>query len=233
MASISAILLAAGSSRRMQGSVPDKVLASIAGNPAIIHVLEAFYESALIDHVTVVYRDEKQLGQIKTVLKYFENNVHYARGGNERQNSVYNALKEQPDDCKYVFIHDCARPLICPESVRLLYAAVQADGAAALARPATESMKQIRQTDQLRQCDLKDLDRSRIWTMETPQVFSYPSILKAYTHVMEKELVVTDDTAAFATIGLKTTLVPHARPNPKITTLADLNYAEWLLQKDK
>ncbi len=233
MASTSAILLAAGSSNRMQGTLADKVLAPLAGDFAIVYVTRAFRQSDVINHFTVVYRDEAQRQQIQAALKLLDCQIHYTRGGKERQDSVYNALKEQPDDCEYVFIHDCARPLIGAESIRMLYAVVQADHAAALAHPVTDTVKRIPQAGQLKQCELEDLERSRLWAMETPQVFPYTAILEAYTQILRNGLVITDDTAAAATIGLKTTLVPHIKPNPKITTPADLDYIEWLLHHQR
>ena len=66
--------------------------------------------------------------------------------------------------------------------------------------------------------------------METPQAFAFKNILKAYQNVIKKKLTITDDTAALATINLKTTLVPNKRPNPKLTTPIDLSYIEHLLK---
>jgi len=68
--------------------------------------------------------------------------------------------------------------------------------------------------------------------METPQAFALPEILKAYKHVRINKLHITDDTAAVARIGLKTTLVANDTPNIKITTPDDLSYAAWLLHRD-
>lgn len=67
--------------------------------------------------------------------------------------------------------------------------------------------------------------------METPQAFALPEILKAYKHVRSNKLHITDDTAAAASIGLKTTLVPNDTPNIKMTTPEDLSYAAWLLHQ--
>ena len=65
--------------------------------------------------------------------------------------------------------------------------------------------------------------------METPQAFHFSSILKAYQNVVAKGLTITDDTAAAASIGLHTTIVPNTAPNPKLTTPAYLAYIEHLL----
>ena len=105
------------------------------------------------------------------------------------------------------------------------------DRAAVLAHPVADTIKRIPTAGQLIQIPLEDLDRSRLWAMETPQAFALPDILKAYQHVHDSGLRVTDDSAAAATIGLHTTLVPNHAANLKITTPADLSYAAWLLQQ--
>lgn len=231
---ISVLLLAAGSGQRMQGTVSDKILASLNGQSVFAYSIQAFLDSGLIDRFTIVYRDAPQREALAAILKAFtipENSVHWVQGGQERQDSVYRALQAQDSDCTHVFIHDCARPLIQPQAIQALWQAVQRDSAAVLAHPPTDTLKRIASADQLERCKLEDLDRSRLWAMETPQAFDFPKIHQAYCQVQEAGLRVTDDTAAAATIGLKTTLVHNTRPNPKITGPADLSYSEWLLQQ--
>ncbi len=231
MASNTAILLAAGSGSRMQGTVDDKVLAPLAGEAVIVHSVRAFIQSGVTRHFTVVFRDKAQRTRIKTALQPLDCTANYVPGGKERQDSVFNALEAQPEDCAYVFIHDCARPLLSASAIQALHQAVQTSRAAVLAHAVADTIKRIPQAGQLVQTELEDLERPRLWAMETPQAFAYSDILKAYKHVRDNGLTITDDTAAAATIGLKTTIVPNSQPNPKITTPADLDYIEWLLRK--
>jgi len=231
---ISLILLAAGSGRRMAGEVDDKILAPLNGLPALCYSLRAFQASALIDTYTIVYRDDAQ----KTALleAVLQTNIRidqilWVQGGSERQDSVEKALATQPEDCEYVFIHDAARPLVSVESIQALDKAVRRDHAAVLAHAVTDTIKRIPQTDQLETIILEDLQRSRLWAMETPQAFNYAKIRQAYKHVRANDLKITDDTAAAASIGLKTTIVPNTQPNPKLTTSADLAYIKHLLKE--
>jgi 2-C-methyl-D-erythritol 4-phosphate cytidylyltransferase len=230
-----AILLAAGSGSRMQGTVADKTLALLNGLPVLCHSVRAFLASDCIDRVTIVYRDDVQKAELMAALSQIDLEgapLDWALGGGERQDSVYNALRIQPQSCTLVFIHDSARPLVSANSIRTLHDAVLRDRAAVLAHPVADTIKRIPTTGQLEQTELEDLDRSRLWAMETPQAFALPDILKAYQHVHDSGLRITDDTAAAATIGLHTTLVPNNAPNLKITTSQDLSYAAWLLQQD-
>jgi 2-C-methyl-D-erythritol 4-phosphate cytidylyltransferase len=228
-----AILLAAGSGQRMQGQVEDKILASINGQPALVYSLKAFDRSCVINSFLIVYRDEIQKKAIEAIIAahgFGHLEIQVVLGGAERQLSVMKALNAIEENCDYVFIHDCARPCITTEAIKDVYAAVQEDQAASLAHPVVDTIKRTEAADDLRKLSLEDLDRSRVWAMETPQAFALKNILKAYQNVIKKKLTITDDTAALATIDLKTTLVPNKRPNPKLTTPTDLSYIEHLLK---
>ena len=228
-----AILLAAGSGQRMQGQVEDKILAPINGQPALVYSLKAFDRSCVINSYLIVYRDEIQKKAIEAIIAthgFSHLEIQVVLGGAERQLSVMKALNAIDENCDYVFIHDCARPCITTEAIKDVYSAVQEDQAAALAHPVVDTIKRTEAADELRKLSLEDLDRSQIWAMETPQAFALKNILKAYQNVIKKKLTITDDTAALATINLKTTLVPNKRPNPKLTTPIDLSYIEHLLK---
>ena len=73
-------------------------------------------------------------------------------------------------------------------------------------------------------------DRSRLWTVQTPQCFRVDVIRRALAAVRRQGAVVTDDTAACGWIGQEVELVPDAAPNPKVTTADDLPYVEFLLR---
>jgi 2-C-methyl-D-erythritol 4-phosphate cytidylyltransferase len=230
---VTAILLAAGSGNRMQGQVEDKVLTCLNGRPALCYSVQACIDSGVIDAYTLVYRDESQKAQIIDILKAYASQslkINYVKGGQERQDSVYNALQAASDSCEYVFIHDCARPCIHSAAIKALHQTVVQDRAACLAHPVVDTIKRIPVADQIQCIELEDLDRKRLWAMETPQAFHFSSILKAYQKIRQQGQNVTDDTAAAQAIGLNTTLVHNTFPNPKLTTPADIAYIEQLLQ---
>ena len=228
-----AILLAAGSSQRMQSQVEDKILTPINGLPALVYSLKAFARSSVIDSYLIVYREEAQKKAIEAVITAHGLSplkIQFVLGGAERQISVINALNAVDKNHDYVFIHDCARPCIHYEDIKNVYLAVLEDQAASLAHPIVDTIKRIESAGELRKLSLEDLDRSRVWAMETPQAFAFKNILKAYQNVIKMKLTITDDTAALAAIGLKTTLVVNNHPNPKLTTPIDLAYIEHLLK---
>lgn len=233
---VTAILLAAGSGNRMQGQVQDKILTPLHGKPAFIYSLQAFVDSSLVDEYIVVYRDEAQKAQLSALVQDHglqELKISGAPGGQERQDSVIHALNIVNERCEFVFIHDCARPCITASAIQSLHQAVVSDKAACLAHPVVDTIKRIPQANQTQQVELEDLDRNRLWAMETPQAFHFQSILKAYQNVIKQKRAITDDTAAAASIGLHTTLVSNTSPNPKLTTPADIAYIEFLLKHSR
>lgn len=229
-----AIILAGGSGSRMRGIVEDKTLALLNGLPVICHSVLAFLASGCIQRFTIVYRDETQRSKLQDALNTIDLKtipINWVSGGNERQDSVYNALQSQPETCTYILIHDAARPLVSADSIKALHAAVIHDRAATLAHPVADTVKRIPSAGELTSTQLEDLDRSRLWAMETPQAFALDLILKAYKHVQTSGILVTDDTAALAAIGIGTTLVPNNTSNIKITSPEDLAYAAWRLNE--
>jgi len=134
----------------------------------------------------------------------------------------------------FVFIHDCARPLIRPDSLKTLEQLARQDNAASLAHPVTDTIKHVScDNADKHACTLKDIDRQHLWAMETPQVFKLELILDAYRHLRDKNIRVTDDTAALSEIQKKVTLLDPEYPNVKLTTLEDLPYIEFLLRNQE
>ncbi len=224
MSRTAVILLAAGAGRRMAGAVRDKVLAPVGGRPVFAYSAAAFAASGVADLYVVVYRDRPQM----TALSAFAPTpAMLVRGGKERQDSVSAALAALPGDIGHVFIHDCARPLIRPEQLVALHKIVRRSRAVVLAHRVTDTIKEKRPGGRLR-----TVDRSRLWAMETPQVFSRDLIERAYARVSSRRIKVTDDAAAVEALGHRVELLENPHPNPKLTSPQDLAYLEFLLATD-
>lgn len=216
----------------MGAAVEDKILVCLGGKPVLRHSVEAFQQSACVSRICIVYRDGAQRERLEAALNSPPQSdlpILWARGGSTRRESVANGLNALPGSGGLTFIHDAARPLVTAAALSELAAVAERDGAACLAHRLVDTIKRVEVPEQIRRVELEDLERNRLWAMETPQVFRTEAIRKAYRQVMALGLDVTDDAAAAATIGLPLTLVPNEKPNPKITTDADLSYLEWLL----
>ena len=205
----------------MAGTVKDKVLAPLAGKPVFAHTAAAFAASGVADFYVVVYRDRSQMTELAA---FAPTPAVLVKGGRERQDSVSEALAALPPDIAIVFIHDCARPMIQPEQLVALHKVVRREDAVVLAHRVTDTIKKHRSSGRL-----KTVDRSKLWAMETPQVFKRSLIERAYRRVAKRKARVTDDAAAVELLGHPVALLENTLPNPKLTTPQDLAYLEFLL----
>ena len=221
MSRTAAILLAAGSGRRMLGAVADKILAPLAERPVFAHSVAAFLASGVADYYVIVVRDQAQSIALSA---YAPTPAQFVVGGKERQDSVQNALAALPADIAYVFIHDCARPLVQAVQLAALHKIVRKENAVVLAHRVTDTVKKHSDSGRL-----ENLDRSRLWAMETPQVFAKDLIIEAYAKVAKKKLRITDDASAVELLKHPVALLENTHPNPKLTPPADLAYAEFLV----
>lgn len=224
------ILLAAGSARRMQAVVDDKITAMLAGKPVFIHALQAFRDTGLIARVLITYRDEAQLARLRSQLAAHlpaVAPVDFVLGGESRQESVFAALRTCAGHSGLVHIHDGARPLVSPEAICKVREKARETGAAILAGRAADTVK-------IAKADSASVEtspeRGLVWTAETPQVFRTAVVLAGYRKVGELQRKVTDDSAAVAAVGQEISLVENPSVNFKLTRPADFVLAEAILR---
>jgi 2-C-methyl-D-erythritol 4-phosphate cytidylyltransferase len=221
--SCTAIVVAAGSSRRMG---IDKLAWKLAGLPVLRRTIEAFLHADSIASVVVVCPQERW-GLLDGMD--FHKPVVRVDGGADRHDSVALGLAAIPCDALFVAVHDGARPLVSPYDIDRCVAAATEHGAAALARRVTETMKRSDAAG----FSLKAVSREDLWCMETPQVFETQLLREAYQQVTARDLTVTDEVSAVQEIGVRVKFVESRHPNLKITTPADLALAEALLKQSR
>lgn len=230
-----AILLAAGRGNRMGGVVEDKALTPLQGVPALAYSIRAFAESGVVDTLVMTYRDDAQRAKLEAVVAALQVDlsVLWTLGGAERQDTVLNGLEALPLETEHVYIHDCARPLITAAMLQSLQATLHEEGAACLAAPVKDTIKRIKPEAISSQpfSLLEDMERTRLWAMQTPQAFCHAQILACYRQVRREGLRITDDAAAAALQSIPVALVDPQAPNPKLTTPDDLALMEFLLQQ--
>ena len=146
-------------------------------------------------------------------------------GGAARSQSVRAALREA-GDAEVVLVHDAARPMVTPELIRDCLAALATHGcdAAIAATPVTDTIKESRGEEVVR-----TLDRSCLWAVQTPQVFTRQALERALGCADEDLAAATDDASLVESGGGTVRLVPAPRENMKVTTPLDLRVAELLL----
>ncbi|MDR1190789.1 MAG: 2-C-methyl-D-erythritol 4-phosphate cytidylyltransferase [Verrucomicrobiales bacterium] len=223
MKTCSAILLAAGRSRRLGF---DKILTPLAGRPVLHYSLSALKQSPSVAEVIVVTRADL-LPQVRALAAAAagDNPLRFILGGAERQDSVANGLREVSPSAAEVLIHDAARPLLDERVIAATLAVARARGAAVTAHRVTDTLKEADD----RQRVTATLDRSKIWAMGTPQIFHRALIVSAYAKVQAERWPVTDDAAAVELSGQPVYLVENPGLNLKITRQTDWDLLElWL-----
>ncbi len=216
---VSAIIVAAGTSRRMGF---DKLNADLDGKSVFLRCVEAFVRCNDV-HEIICVCEEERFEQLHNVAS--NKPIKRADGGSERHFSVLNGLNIIDPATTIVAVHDGARPLISPQQISACIAAARTHQAAACARQITETIKRADAAGMASE----SIDRKNVWLMETPQCFDRILLEKAYQHVIDHKLLVTDEVSAVEQLGKKTFLVENPSPNPKITFPQDLALATHLL----
>jgi len=226
MSFVSAVIVAAGKGTRMGPGI-DKLFLEVAGRPIIAHTWAAFDSAPDVNHIVLVIRPDLQAEFDKLAQRYgYKKPFTYAAGGAERQNSVWNGIASVPPQTEIIAIQDGARPCTTHKIISDCIAAAREVGASVAAQRVTDTVKEVGENNLIS----RHLDRSKVWAVQTPQVFRNEVIKRALEEALKRNIVITDDTAACEFIGQPVKLVESATPNPKATSPADLPYLEVLLK---
>jgi 2-C-methyl-D-erythritol 4-phosphate cytidylyltransferase len=222
----SAIIVAAGKGTRMGPGV-DKLFLELQGCPIVAHTWRRFEEAGCIDEIVMVVREGMEAEFTELARAHgFRKPVRLVVGGKERQDSVWNGLAALSPDSEIVAIQDAARPCTSQALIAATVAAARETGAAVAAQPITDTVKESADGKLIQ----RTLDRSRLWSVQTPQTFRVQIIRQALAEVRRRGMLVTDDTAPCELIGQPVRLVANPEPNPKVTRREDLAYVEVVLK---
>ncbi len=232
MAIYAAVVLAAGSGRRMNSDIPKQYL-PLAGKPVLYYSLKAFQESPVSEIVLVAGEADIDYCRREIVEKFnFHKVIAIVPGGAERYDSVFKGLKAiQKAD--YVMIHDGARPVLTKEIIARSMSAVAEYQACVVGMPVKDTIKIVDEEGYAKHTP----KRSSLWMIQTPQTFSFPLIYDAYEMALSDgnkgdklEIAITDDAMVLETFGnTRVKLIEGSYENIKITTSEDLVLAEYFL----
>jgi 2-C-methyl-D-erythritol 4-phosphate cytidylyltransferase len=219
---VGVIIVAAGTSKRMAGI--NKLFVSLGEKPLLAWSVDFCQKCDLIWQTVLVLNDKHLArGQrLKKERSWFK--VTLCPGGARRQDSVQGGL-EKMDDCDWVIIHDGARPFLTRNLIEDGLKIAEESGAAVAAVPVKDTIKLSTDGRMVRET----LPRDMLWAAQTPQIFSFDMILRAYENLTAE---VTDDAAAVECLGYKVQLYMGDFRNIKVTTPEDLALAriiagEW------
>lgn len=216
------VIAAAGESRRMQGI--DKILTPVLGKPILAHSVETFEASALVHEIVIVMRaDLVPMGEALARKAGWRKVTAIVSGGARRQDSVKAGLFAL-GQCDYVMIHDGARPCVTGAIIARGLEAAKATGAAIAAVPAKDTIKQVNADQEITATP----PREGLWQVQTPQVFRYDMLVKAYSEITADA---TDDAMLVERMGETVKVFMASYENIKVTTPEDITVAEVLLRK--
>ncbi len=226
-----AVILAAGSGKRMGGPVRKQFL-ELQGRPLISYTLEHFQNADCIDEmILVTEKDCIEYCRKEIVEAYGYTKVaKIVEGGAERYDSVYQGLLAC-ENTGYAFIHDGARIFADEELLERGWQQVRRLKSAVAAVPSKDTMKVVSGPDHRVE---HTPDRSTVWSVQTPQIFSYERIRSAYDRIYESDRTgITDDAMVMERFSEhEVYLFEGSYRNIKITTPEDLILAEAFLQAD-
>jgi 2-C-methyl-D-erythritol 4-phosphate cytidylyltransferase len=215
----------------MAGPQPKQFL-TLDGVPILIHTLRAF---AAVSRITAIYVAVRQ-AEIERVQAQiseygFDGRVRVLAGGDNRQESVSNALAvlpAQPDDI--VLVHDAVRPLIDVATIDRTIDAVMAHGAAIVGLPAIDTIKQVERTAH-GALITSTIPREFVVLAQTPQGFRCGLLQSAFAEAHADGFVGTDEASVVERAGHPVAVVPGSAVNLKITQPGDLALAEFYLSQ--
>jgi 2-C-methyl-D-erythritol 4-phosphate cytidylyltransferase len=193
--------------------------------PLIIHTLEIFQNDDWCEEIIIVVNESEQ-EQIRQLINRYEilKVTQVVLGGQERQQSVYNGLKALTKNV-IVLIHDGARPFVRKDQIHDLVKEANCNGAAILAVPIKDTVKESSGRKVSR-----TVDRTNLWSVQTPQAFQLKSILEAHEWAEKNEFLGTDDASLMEGLNKTISIVVGDYFNIKLTTREDIVFAESILR---
>jgi len=226
MSEIGVLIPAAGRGSRMEKNI-NKQFLNLLGKPILYYTIKSFLDWRNDFEINIVlspsefkYFEDK----LKPLFSCSENRFNLIAGGNSRQESVYNGLKNFSEEVKYVIIHDGARPLVSNDLIESCYQAAREHDAASCGVRVKDTIKIVKDS-----FSKETLDRDSLRAIQTPQAFKLDLIKRA--HQVYKKDKALDDASLVEELGERVYIVSGDYNNFKITTPEDLKPAEVILKE--
>lgn len=223
-------MMAGGSGTRMGASVPKQFL-RLGGKPVLQITMERFADAVPgLKVITVLPAEYVQMWKDLCYSDGFNLPQTIVEGGLTRFHSVRNGLEKVPSGA-LVAVHDGVRPFVSGKLIASLFRMGETVPAVVPAIPCTDTLRPVmRQPESglLVRLDDPPVDRSRVFAVQTPQVFWSEILKEAYKQPFDTSF--TDDASAVEKYGVDVTYVDGEKYNLKLTTPDDMALAEVLLR---
>jgi 2-C-methyl-D-erythritol 4-phosphate cytidylyltransferase len=234
---VAVIVPAAGLGTRMGRNSAEKTGTSrkqfmlLEGSPILVHTVRKFAASDRVHEIVVAVRAE-DLEWVGGMLarEIPEGRVRVVEGGNSRQQSVENALFALRPDTDLVAVHDAVRPFIDLETIHKVLDEAAETGAAIVGVVPVDTVKQVsRSTGRAR--IRSTLPRDRLVLAQTPQVFRYELLMRAFQSARDDGFVGTDEASLVERLDVEVNVVLGTDRNIKITKPGDMDLARLFFQE--
>jgi 2-C-methyl-D-erythritol 4-phosphate cytidylyltransferase len=226
MAQFAVILPAAGRSSRFRDK-EKKPFAQLDGRAVWLRTAELFVtRNDVCQCLVVVAKEDQEVFQRRYAANLAFMNVQMVDGGNERFDSIANALARVKPEADFVAIHDAVRPCLTGALVDAVFAKAEQTGAALLAVPVSDTVKQVDSKGMVQ----GTVPRQGLWLAQTPQVFRREWLVAAYASRGKVDKTITDDSQLVEAAGHPVAIVEGSPANIKITAKGDLSLADAILK---
>ena len=224
MAKRGVIIVAGGSGRRMQTTIPKQFLL-LGGMPVVARTINTFSE-AMPGAEIVVVLPKDDIEMWRNLAARFDVAVHRCvAGGKERFHSVKAGLEALSPEVEYVAVHDGVRALVSKKLIIRTLLDAERSGATIPVVEVADSYRRVTAEGS------EIVPRSKLRIVQTPQIFSAELLRSAYEQEFDTQF--TDDASVVERLGHKVSLVEGERTNLKLTTPDDLSWAEWWLEREQ
>lgn len=210
----------------MGGAVPKQFL-SLGGEPLVVHSLRVLQAARAVDEIILAV-PEPDLDYCMNDLvgrHGFSKVKRVVSGGRERLDSVRHALEQVPEETEIVMVHDAVRPFLTEQMVNDVLAGAGKHGAAIIALPMRDTVKQVGPDHIIRQT----VDRRPLWLAQTPQAFRRQWLQEAHRKAHAEGVQATDDAFLVEWLGHPVAVVEGSGENIKVTRPEDMVIAEAIL----
>lgn len=228
---VAVIIPAAGLGTRMgrpEGAGSRKQFVLLEGSPILIHTIRKFAKAPSVSGILVAVREEDRESVAQEIRR--ENppiSVRLVEGGRNRQDSVRNCLAAISSDTDLVAVHDAVRPFVTVDQIEQAIAAAAEHGAVILGIPPVDTVKQVDRT-QIQ----STLLRERIVLAQTPQVFRFSLLRRAFEQAGSDSFVGTDEASLVEHLGEPVHVLLGSDRNIKITKPSDMALARLFYQEE-
>ena len=157
--------------------------------------------------------------------------VKFYEGGESRQNSIFNGLKQIKElqindiDNVWIIIHDAARPAILSNDILdFIKSVIKINKSSIMAVPIFDTIKKVDKKNNI----IRTILRDEMWLAQTPQMFRFGILFESLKHCIENNIEVTDESQALEILNHECTVIKGKSYNIKITEDIDLIHARCL-----